>query len=68
MLAVCSARPRAQTHSNSKFGNQWWLREVYHLEGANKRTLCGRDSSDYLTVGEMDDLDDNCCVRCRAKT
>ena len=64
LIAVCSNTRRASTQSMK--GNQWWARDVYHLLGDNKRTLCGRDCADWLTIGPMPTLDDNCCKRCAA--
>ena len=64
LIAVCSNTRRASTQSMK--GNQWWARDVYHLLGDNKRSLCGRDCADWLTIGPMPTLDDNCCKRCAA--
>lgn len=68
IIAVCSAKPRAATRC-AGMGNQWWAREVYHLvpiEGA-PRTLCNRRADDWLTIGVLDALDENCCAQCRAQ-
>ena len=65
MIAVCSNRPRPSVQRGAK-GNQWWRRDPYHLAGRPGRTLCGRDTSDWLTVGEIGELTPDCCVRCAA--
>lgn len=62
--AVCSARPRPSVQSSHAKGSQWWVRDVYHLRGAPGRTMCGRDCSEWLTIGEMETLTDDCCTRC----
>jgi hypothetical protein len=63
-IAVCSNRRRASTQSGR--GNQWWARDVWHIKGETNRTLCGRDTSDWLTIGEVEAVDANCCTRCAA--
>jgi hypothetical protein len=65
LIAVCSARPRPSVHKGSK-GHQWWSREVYHLAGSDGMTLCGRATADWLTIGPVEQLDHDCCKRCRA--
>jgi hypothetical protein len=65
-VAVCSARPRASTQSMK--GNQWWRREPYHLLGEGGRTLCGRNCTEWLTIGPMPEIDDGCCIRCSLRT
>lgn len=67
-IAVCTARPRPSVqNSRSRFGSQWWKRDVYHLKGPGSRTLCGRDCTEWLVVGDVDEIDHNCCARCSAK-
>lgn len=66
-VAVCSARPRPSVQNNhTRFGSQWWARDVYHLRRDNDRarTRCGVDCSEWLVIGPIDEVDDNCCVRC----
>ncbi len=63
-IALCSARPRPSVHNQNSKGNQWWRRDVYHLKGEDKRTLCGIDAGDFLTIGPIDIPDQNCCKRC----
>lgn len=65
LIAVCSNRPRPSVQKGAK-GNQWWKRDVYHIAGAEKQTLCGLDASEWLTIGEVTP-DENCCVRCRKR-
>lgn len=68
-IAVCSPRIRPSVQNNrSRFGHQWWKRDVYHLKGADGRTLCGRDCSDWLVIGPVEQIDGNCCTQCAAKT
>lgn len=75
---VCSARQRATTQNSSHpKGSQWWGRDVYHaaLADDKSRTLCGRDSSEWLTINRdvnaeamADALNDfHFCTRCRTK-
>lgn len=67
MIAVCSARPRPSVQNNrARFGSQWWARDVYHLRrvGSTDRTRCGRDCSEWLVVGQLPEVDDNCCQQC----
>jgi len=65
---VCSARPRPAVQSSRKpFGSQWWARDVYHLrDGSDIRTLCGRDCSEWLTMGEIGTPTKDCCRQCVA--
>ena len=72
MIAVCSAKPRPSVQKGDK-GAQWWARDVYHLAAPQGplgvlKTLCGRDRADWLTIGDIETLDDNCCTRCAAKS
>lgn len=64
MIAVCSAKPRPSVQNNHSKGSQHWRRDVYHLQGLGHRTLCGRDCSEWLTIGEIDSVDHNCCAMC----
>jgi len=65
VIAVCSAKPRTSVQNNhARFGSQWWARDVYHIQGEPGRTLCGRDASEWLTIGEIEAPDHNCCARC----
>jgi hypothetical protein len=66
MVAVCSARPRPSVQNNHSRGNQFWRRDVYHLRrnGTANRTRCGLDCSEWLVIGHLDEVDDNCCSRC----
>jgi hypothetical protein len=78
MFAICSNKPRATTATNRnwqmKTGAAAWGRDVFHLTNdtqpgyyPERRSLCGIDASDWLLVGEVGELDDNCCERCRKK-
>lgn len=65
-IAVCSPRPRPSVHNGHSKGSQWWRRDVHHLRHVanNQRTRCGIDCSDWLVIGEIQEVDDNCCKRC----
>lgn len=67
-VAVCSNKPRSHAGPNGKRSASWWSRDVYHLARSGITTLCGRDRSEWLTIGFIDKLDGNCCVRCAAKS
>jgi hypothetical protein len=68
LIAVCSARARAPTaQSGKRGGGQWWARDPYHVRGEDSRTLCGRDCSEWLVIGPMEELSADCCLRCRAR-
>lgn len=66
LVAICSPRPRPSVQKGAK-GNQWWSRDVYHIQDADGKTACGRDASDWLVIGPVDELDHNCCQRCAAR-
>lgn len=67
-IGVCSARKRASTQNSRSYflktGASAWGRDVYHLKGQGQRTLCGRDCSEWLTIGEIEELTSDCCIRC----
>lgn len=64
MIAVCSNKPRAATKTG-KGGAHWWKREVYHLVRVDEKlTLCGRDRSEWLTIGPISSIDAHCCAYC----
>jgi hypothetical protein len=67
---VCSARPRPSVQKGAK-GHQWWSRDVFHVESENGRTLCGINSSEWLTIEKRAPqaaIDDHhCCHRCSSK-
>jgi hypothetical protein len=65
LIAVCSNKPRSSTNRPTSAS------ETHHLchEG-EWRTLCGRDTTDWLNIGTADaaQIDSAfCCARCRAK-
>ena len=70
MQVVCSLNPRpALDRGGKRGGGQWWKREVHHL-AVNGRTLCGRDSSEWLVMDiDLDDamISKGLCVRCESK-
>ncbi len=65
---VCSNKPRPMLQNNHSKGGQYWARDVWHIAGScdNKITFCGRDSSEWLVMGELP-IDDNLCVKCKKK-
>lgn len=63
MIAVCSPRPRPSVQRGAK-GSQWWARDVYHLQAAPGLTFCGRDSTDWLTIGVLPEITADCCKKC----
>lgn len=63
LTAVCSAKPRASVHKTGK-GHQHWKREVYHIAHSGITTLCGRDRSEWLTIGPIQQITADCCARC----
>jgi len=65
MIAVCSNKPRP-TGPNKKRTKGWWAHDVYHLAHSGITTMCGRDRSEWLTIGPIETLDYNCCARCAA--
>lgn len=70
LTLVCSARPRPSVQKGAK-GHQWWARDVFHVESEKGRTLCGINSSDWLTIESRSPqatIDDHhCCNRCCSK-
>lgn len=70
LTLVCSARPRPSVQKGAK-GHQWWTRDVFHVDGGSKRTLCGINSSEWLTVEKREPQaivdDHHCCSRCSIK-
>ena len=70
--AVCTNRVRPRLQNNHSKGHQHWLREVHHLENPGqhyslgKVTLCNRDSTDWLTIGDVTagELGSDVCQRC----
>lgn len=60
LIGVCSRKPRPSLQSNrgdpaatSKTGHCFWGKDVWHIRKTDERTVCGRNSSDYLNIGEM---------------
>ena len=66
VIGICSARPTPSVQGGSKFGHQYWKKDVWHIQADNKKTLCGRDASNYLTIGPVEP-DQHLCDRCRKK-
>jgi hypothetical protein len=77
--AICSNKPRPSVQSNIgykniKTGQCAWGRDVFHLTDdiapgyhPDRRTLCGVDASDWIVIGEVEELDWHCCERCKKK-
>ena len=61
---VCSNRRSAPVARSGKHGGgQWWARDVWHIAGPDNKTLCGRDRSEWLAVGQVE-INHDCCQRC----
>ena len=72
IIAVCSNKIRASVQSSRSYflktGASAWGRDVYHIKGEEGRTLCNRDCSEWLTIGEIEDpTEKDCCLRCLKK-
>jgi hypothetical protein len=81
LALMCSHKPRPSVQSNRgykniKTGQSIWGRDVYHAADAadKSRTLCGVDSSEWLTISQGADVDLNhtlndfhFCTRCKKK-
>lgn len=66
VTGVCSARPRPTLQHGRGFfktGEAVWGRDVWHIQGDGGKTLCGRDSTEFLTIGETE-IDRHCCAQC----
>lgn len=66
IIGVCSNKPRPMLQNNHSKGGQYWKRDVWHIRASDTNTLCGRDSSEYLNMGEMKP-DGDLCARCAKK-
>lgn len=70
MIAVCSNNPRPSVQKSGK-GHQHWKREVFHFAvDKGGRTLCGKDASEWLVIGDATKEhaeNSHCCARCSAK-
>lgn len=66
---TCSNKPRAATRASGK-GNQWWKRDVFHVQKSGMTTLCGRDCSEWLRLDSRPAAEakanPDCCARCAA--
>lgn len=73
-LAVCSNKPRPTVHSNKyksgfyKTGKCLWGRDVFHAALNNRKTVCGKDRTEWLVIQPMlisKAIDqDDFCKRC----
>jgi hypothetical protein len=63
-IAVCTNKRSTGAGPSGKRSNRWWGRDVYHLRHSGITTLCGRDLTEWLTIGPIETLDSNCCMRC----
>lgn len=66
MQLVCSNQPRPSVQKGAK-GNQFWRRDVHHIQSVGKLTLCGIDAAEWLIIGPYISVaDDNqhLCKRC----
>lgn len=72
VLGICSNKPRPSVQNSRSYqlktGASRWGRDVWHISGScdNKITFCGRDSSEWLVMGELIP-DDNLCISCKKK-
>lgn len=69
---TCSNRPRASVQSSrSKFGHQYWRRDVFHAAGDDSKTLCGVSTDGWLAIETRPAADamgdPHFCNRCAAK-
>jgi hypothetical protein len=67
--AVCSNKPRPSVQKGAK-GHQYWRRDVFHLSYAgNTRTLCNRDSGEWLLMRGLTSQEafgsPDLCARCK---
>jgi hypothetical protein len=79
IVGMCSYKPRPSVQSNRGYkntttGQSIWGRDVYHAADAadKSRTLCGVDSSEWLTISENIPVeqmlaDFHFCTRCKKK-
>jgi hypothetical protein len=81
LALMCSYKPRPSVQSNRGYkntttGQSIWGRDVYHAADAadKSKTLCGVDSSEWLTISQGADVDlahtmqdFHFCTRCRKK-
>lgn len=68
LSGVCSNKPHAITQNNHSKGSQYWKREVWHVRSAEfKKTLCGRNCTDWLDIGKIPPTPD-LCIRCATKS
>ena len=73
MLRTATARARAPTQSQAKWGTVGYCRDIHHATADRQTTVCGRDCSEWLYWGEesgnsgsvVDDMD--LCKVCRKK-
>jgi len=63
LIAVCSAKRHTPVHKTGK-GHWHWRRDVYHIAQSGITTLCGRDRSEWLTIGPIPEITGDCCSRC----
>jgi len=63
LIAVCTAKKHTAS-GPKKNGGRWWNPDVYHLRRSGMTTYCGRDLTEWLTIGPIEKIDHNCCARC----
>lgn len=67
VIGICSNKPRPMVQSSRSYslktGESAWGRDVWHIKGDGMKTLCGRDASEWLIIGETE-IDWHCCTRC----
>lgn len=75
MIAVCTYNKRPMTQGPRSYmlktGAAAWGRDPYHLLdgegplGEDSRTLCGRPAYGWCLIGPLEELNHDCCLRCR---
>lgn len=69
VIGVCSNKPRPSVQNNYTGPRGFtavYGRDPWHVKGENGRTLCGINSSEWLTIGDLKP-DGHLCHRCRRK-
>lgn len=70
---ICSNKPRPSTQGRYflKTGAARWGKDPFHVQGPAKRTLCGINAADWLTIEdrsvEATLSDGHLCERCASK-
>lgn len=66
MFAVCTNKPKITSPHHRD--HQPWKRDPFHFSEDRKRTLCGINCSEWLTIGEgSGETSNDLCDRCKKK-